>query len=140
MIKLKKADLEKIIGHAKSCLPNEACGLIAGIENNGVREIKEVYLLTNTDRSNEHFSLDPKEQLAAIKDMRSKGLTPLGNWHSHPESPSRPSDEDKRLAFDSKASYMILSLMERGKPVINSFRITGKDLKTAEKEQLIIEG
>ena len=139
MIKLKKADFEKILAHAQSCLPNEACGLIAGTENNGVREIKEVYLLTNTDQSNEHFSLDPKEQLAAIKDMRSKGLIPLGNWHSHPESPSRPSDEDKRLAFDSKASYMILSLMERDKPVLNSFRISGKDPKTAEKEQLVIE-
>ncbi len=139
MIKLKKADLEKMIAHAKGCLPNEACGLIAGTENNGVREIKAVYLLTNTDQSNEHFSLDPKEQLAAVKDMRSKGLTPLGNWHSHPESPSRPSDEDKRLAFDGRASYMILSLMERGKPVLNSFRITGKDPKISEKEQLVIE-
>lgn len=139
MIKIKKSDYEKILRHAQSCLPNEACGLIGGTENNDIREIKAVYLLTNTDRSNEHFSLDPKEQLAAIKDMRAKGLTPLGNWHSHPESPSRPSDEDKRLAFDSKASYMILSLMERDNPVLNSFRISGKDPKTAEKEQLVIE-
>ena len=29
-------------------------------------------------------------------------FVPLGNWHSHPESPSRPSDEDKRLAYDSQ--------------------------------------
>ena len=139
VIKMKKADLEKIIGHAKSCLPNEACGLIAGTVNDNVREIKAVYLLTNTDASNEHFSLDPKEQLTAVKDMRAKGLVPLGNWHSHPGSPSRPSEEDKRLAFDSKASYMILSLMERDKPVLNSFRITGNDPKTSEKEQLVIE-
>ena len=139
VIKMKKADLEKILGHAKSCLPNEACGLIAGTVNDNVREIKAVYLLTNTDASNEHFSLDPKEQLTAVKDMRAKGLVPLGNWHSHPESPSRPSEEDKRLAFDSKASYMILSLMERDKPVLNSFRITGNDPKTSEKEQLVIE-
>ena len=85
---------------------------------------------------NEHFSLDPKEQLEAIKDMRKNGFVPLGNWHSHPESPSRPSEEDKRLAFDSKASYMILSLMDRENPVLNSFKITGD---TAEKEELVIE-
>lgn len=139
VIKMKKADFEKILGHAKSCLPNEACGLIAGTVNDNVREVQAVYLLTNTDASNEHFSLDPKEQLTAVKDMRAKGLVPLGNWHSHPESPSRPSEEDKRLAFDSKASYMILSLMERDKPVLNSFRITGNDPKTSEKEQLVIE-
>lgn len=139
MIKLRKTDFEKILRHAESELPNEACGLIAGKIDGENKTVEEVYLLTNTDRSNEHFSLDPKEQLAAIKDMRSKGFVPLGNWHSHPESPSRPSDEDKRLAFDSKASYMILSLMDRENPVLNSFRITGKDPKNSEKEELLIE-
>lgn len=135
MITLKKSDFEKILKHAESVLPEEACGLIAGdITENG-KEIKKVYILTNIDHSNEHFSLDPKEQLAAVKDMRANGLTPLGNWHSHPESPSRPSEEDKRLAYDSKASYLILSLMDREKPLLNSFKINGD---TAENEGLVI--
>lgn len=136
MIRLLKTDYEKIVAHAEKELPNEACGLIGGTINGDSKEIKKVYLLTNIDHSNEHFSLDPKEQLAAIKNMRQNGLVPLGNWHSHPESPSRPSDEDKRLAYDSKASYMILSLMDRQNPVLNSFKITGD---TAEKEELVIE-
>ena len=136
MIKLLKTDYEKIVAHAEKELPNEACGIIGGTINGDSKEIKKVYLLTNIDHSNEHFSLDPKEQLAAIKDMRQNGLVPLGNWHSHPESPSRPSDEDKRLAYDSKASYMILSLMDRQNPVLNSFKITGD---TAEKEELVME-
>lgn len=136
MIKLTKSDFEKILAHAVKELPNEACGLISGTVEGGDKKIKRVYLLTNIDHSNEHFSLDPKEQLEAIKDMRKNGFVPLGNWHSHPESPSRPSEEDKRLAFDSKASYMILSLMDRENPVLNSFKITGD---TAEKEELVIE-
>ena len=136
MIKLTKSDFEKILAHAVIELPDEACVLIAGTVKGGDKEIKRVYLLTNIDHSNEHFSLDPKEQLEAIKDMRKNGFVPLGNWHSHPESPSRPSEEDKRLAFDSKASYMILSLMDRENPVLNSFKITGD---TAEKEELVIE-
>lgn len=136
MIKLTKSDFKKILAHAVKELPDEACGLIAGTVEGGDKEIEKVYLLTNIDHSNEHFSLDPKEQLEAIKDMRKNGFVPLGNWHSHPESPSRPSEEDKRLAFDSKASYMILSLMDRENPVLNSFKITGD---TAEKEELVIE-
>lgn len=135
IIKLKKADFDKIVEHAEKELPNEACGLIAGKIEGETKLVKKVYLLTNIDHSNEHFSLDPKEQLSAIKDMRANGLVPLGNWHSHPESPSRPSDEDKRLAYDSTASYMILSLMDRNETVLNSFRITGTD---SEKEQLEI--
>ncbi len=135
MIKLNRADYEKMLSHARSTLPEEACGLIAGTVEGEDRIIRKVYLLTNTDHSPEHFSLDPKEQLAAIKDMRLHGLVPIGNWHSHPDTPSRPSDEDKRLAYDSRASYLILSLMDREHPVLHSFRIFGTD---AEKEELII--
>lgn len=136
MIKLSKSDYDKILAYALKELPNEACGLIAGEINGGDKIIKKVYLLTNIDHSNEHFSLDPKEQLSAIKDMRSNNIIPLGNWHSHPESPSRPSEEDKRLAYDKTASYMILSLMDNDNPVLNSFKITGD---SAEKEQLLID-
>ncbi len=135
MITLKKSDYEKILAYAVSELPNEACGLIAGKKYENNKTIEKVYLLTNIDHSNEHFSLDPKEQLAAVKDMRANGLVPLGNWHSHPESPSRPSEEDKRLAYDSSASYMILSLMDRKNPVLHSFAISGTD---SEKEELVI--
>ena len=110
MIQLNKADFEKMLAHATRELPDEACGLIAGEVQETDKIVRKVYLLTNIDHSNEHFSLDPKEQLAAVKDMRANGLVPLGNWHSHPESPSRPSEEDKRLAYDSKASYMIRPL------------------------------
>lgn len=136
MITITKADYEKIITHAVSELPNEACGLIAGKITDGDKYIEKVYLLTNIDKSNEHFSLDPKEQLAAVKNMRERGLSPLGNWHSHPESPSRPSEEDKRLAYDKSASYLILSLMDRENPVLNSFRIDGAD---AQREELVIK-
>ena len=136
MIRISKEDYQKIVDHALSELPNEACGLIAGRIDGEDKRIERVYLLTNTDRSNEHFSLDPKEQLAAIKDMRANGYIPLGNWHSHPETPSRPSEEDKRLAYDKNASYLILSLMDREAPVLNSFHIEGTD---AAKEELIVE-
>ncbi|MDE7303143.1 MAG: M67 family metallopeptidase [Oscillospiraceae bacterium] len=135
MIILKRIDFEKIHKYALAELPNEACGLIAGTESDGVKRVEKVYLLTNIDKSEEHFSLDPKEQLAAVKDMRQNGFVPLGNWHSHPSSPSRPSDEDKRLAYDSKASYMIMSLIDRENPVLNSFRIADN---FSEKEELVI--
>ena len=124
MLTMKKADYEKILAHAKENLPEEACGLIAGTKDGDKKIIEKVYLLENVDHTNEHFSMNPKEQLAAVKDMRANGLVPLGNWHSHPSSPSRPSDEDIKLAYDPNASYMIMSLMAEN-PVINSFHIEG---------------
>lgn len=138
-ITLKQSDYEKILDHAKKEAPDEACGLIAGIDHgDGSREIQKVYLLTNLDHSNEHFSLDPKEQLKAVQDMRKNGMKPLGNWHSHPESPSRSSQEDIRLAFDSRASYLILSLMDEDQPVLNSFHV--ENGVSAKEDLQVVEG
>lgn len=134
-ITLPRAEYEKMLAYARNNLPEEACGLIAGTQNESGKQIQKVFLLTNTDHSNEHFTIDPNEHLAAVKEMRAAGLVPLGNWHSHPESPSRPSDEDKRLAYDSRASYLILSLMDRDAPVLNAFHVENG---TSSKEELLI--
>lgn len=123
MLILKEEDFQKIYQHALAGLPNEACGLLGGCVEGEDQRITQVYLLRNVDESREHFSMDPAEQLAAIKDIRAKGIQLLGNFHSHPESPSRPSQEDIRLAFDSKMHYLILSLMDEKNPVLNSFHI-----------------
>ena len=122
-VRLKKSDFEAITAHAKSSLPNEACGLIAGIADNDIKTVEKVYLLSNPDNSPEHYSIDQKEQLAAVKDMRVHGLAPLGNFHSHPSTPARPSEEDIRLSYDPKASYLILSLAEET-PVLKAFGVT----------------
>ena len=136
MIQITKADYEKIIAHAKANLPEEACGLIAGSKDGDIKKIEKVYLLTNIDHTNEHFSMDPREQLAAVKDMRANGLTMLGNWHSHPESPSRPSEEDKRLAYDSTVNYLILSLMNIDEPVLKAFDIDKDKNVTVEPMEI----
>lgn len=115
---------DEMVKWAKEHLPEEACGLIAGTEDENGREIKKIYYLENTDHAEDHFTLSPKDQMKSIKDMREHGWKPLGNWHSHPSSPSRPSVEDISLAYDSKASYMILSLMAEN-TVLNSFHIEG---------------
>lgn len=139
-ITIKKEDFDRIYRHALAERPDEACGLIAGQDlPDGSREIQKVYLLTNIDHTNEHFTIDPKEQLSAIKDMRANGLKPLGNWHSHPETPARPSEEDKRLANDSRASYLIISLAEEGNPVLNGFHVEGEpEKREVRKEELVI--
>jgi proteasome lid subunit RPN8/RPN11 len=123
MIVLKQSDYETMLAHGLANRPEEACGLLGGTEEDGVRRVEAVYLIENEDHSNEHFTMSPQSQLKAIQDMRKHGWKPLGNFHTHPASPSRPSEEDKRLALDPNASYMILSLMEENAPVLHSFRI-----------------
>lgn len=136
MIKIDQEDYNTIIKHAKQGLPNEACGLLGGVVVEGVTYVKKVYCLTNIDASREHFSMDPKEQFAAIKDIRSNELQLIGNFHSHPETPARPSEEDKRLAYDSKLLYGIVSLMDEDAPVLKIFHIN--DVKEVTVEEVAI--
>ena len=130
MISLKRDVYNQIVAHAKADLPNEACGYLAGLD--GIVTLG--YQLTNIDHSPEHFSFDPAEQFKTVKDVRGKGLQILANYHSHPETPSRPSQEDIRLAFDPDISYIIISLAEN-EPVVKSFRIVNG---AVTNEELII--
>lgn len=118
MLKLQKGILQNIFAHAERELPIEACGYLAG--NDGV--ITEQYVMKNIDASTEHFSFDVQEQFSVLKDTRAKGLKILAVYHSHPETPARPSKEDISLAFDPEVSYVIVSLAD-GKKEIKSFKI-----------------
>lgn len=139
-VTIPRSEYEKILAEARRLAPVEACGLVAGADDDGVRRIVKAYVLTNVDHAAEHFSLDPKEQLAVVRRMRAEGLKPLGNWHSHPVSPSRPSEEDKRLSYDSAASYLILSLADAAHPVLNAFHVE-KARNFVRKEELeIVDG
>ncbi len=117
-MKIPKNIYEQIILHAQKDLPNEACGYLAGQSD----RVTKAYAIKNIDQSHEHFSFDPEEQFAAIKDMRNENLVPIAVYHSHPETPSRPSKEDIKLAYDPDISYVIISLAENI-PVIKSFKI-----------------
>lgn len=133
MLYITETDYNVILEYCIKNLPNEACGLVAGTEEGDSRFIKKVYLLTNTDASSRHFSMAPEEQFAAVKDMRAHGYKLLGNFHSHPNSLAMPSSEDRRLAYDTNTYYMIISLMDIDKPVLNVFNINREKDITAVK-------
>lgn len=118
MLRIPGNIVEELYDHAQTGLPEEICGYLAG---NG-REVSRVFRMTNIDHSPEHFAFDPAEQFQVIRAARKEGLEILANYHSHPETPARPSEEDIRLAFDPEISYVIVSLAA-AEPDMKSFRI-----------------
>ena len=127
MLTIPKTIIDAIIAHARRDFPLEACGILGG----AAREVSEHYPMANTDQSNEHFTLEPKEQFAVIKDLRAKGKEMVAIYHSHPETPARPSEEDIRLALTPGVSYLIVSLAGAA-PEVKSYRIEG-GVVTAEE-------
>ena len=132
MLTISKELYNQLIDHAINQLPIEACGYLAGKE--GV--IEKVYNLTNIDQSADHFSFDPAEQFSTVKDARKNGLEILANYHSHPSTPARPSEEDIKLAYDPDISYVIVSLANI-EPYAKSFKI--RDGKVNLEEITLIE-
>ncbi|WP_298270072.1 M67 family metallopeptidase [Geobacter sp.] len=120
MLTIPRAIHDDLIAHARADFPIEACGILGGTDG----AASAIFRMANTDRSNEHFMMDPKEQFAVVKELRNRGLAMLAIYHSHPESPARPSEEDIRLALTPGVSYVIVSLAG-AEPDVKSFRIAG---------------
>ena len=125
---ISKEIIDELITQAEKDAPNESCGYLLGTADG---EVTENYWMENIDHSSEHFSFAPKDQFAALRYAREHGLKILANWHSHPASPSRPSQEDLRLANDPTIRYAILSLLD-GEPKLNSFKILNGEVVDKE--------
>ena len=125
-----KEIIDKLVEQARQDAPNETCGYLLGTSGPDGNVVTEHYWMENIDHSSEHFSFAPKDQFAALRYAREHGLKILANWHSHPASPSRPSQEDLRLANDPNIRYAILSL-HKGIH-LNSFKIQNGEIVDKE--------
>jgi len=121
-LKIPKTIQNQLFAHSKALAPIESCGYLAGKDG----EITKFYEMTNIDNSPEHFSFDPKEQFAVMKDARNEGLQLISCYHSHPETPARLSEEDIRLFNDPNTVYIIVSLKEE-QPYMKGFTIKKSD-------------
>lgn len=119
MIILTEAQYQEILEHARTGVPEEVCGILAGEGET----VKHLYKMKNTEQSATRYFMEPREQLRVFKEMRERGWEMLGIYHSHPATPARPSEEDIKLAFYPEASYLILSLEDPKTPVLRAFRI-----------------
>jgi len=114
---------EQMLAQAKAEAPVEACGILAGKDG----EVERLYEMTNSDKSSDHFMMTPEEQFKVVKNIRSDGLEMLAIYHSHPETPARPSAEDIRLALTPDVIYVIVSL-QNTEPAIKGFLIEDKSV------------
>lgn len=133
MIILPRAIHDDIIRQANSELPNECCGYLAGTRTADATRVTLGIPMTNADASPEHFSFDPAEQFAAVRTARAAGLDLVANYHSHPETPARMSDEDIRLAHDTSIVYLIYSVSDEA---LKAFTVNAR--KDVSPEELTI--
>lgn len=127
MLNIKKPDFDIIVNHCKAGLPNEACGMVGGKNN----RVEKVYPMKNAKPGPDYYEMDPEEQFRVMKDIRDSGLEMIGLFHSHPAGQAYPSTVDVKQAYwpgtylpnYPEAIYIIVSFMDRSKPVARGFSI-----------------
>ncbi len=95
--------------------PQEACGLVAGLNNESVA----VFPVENILHSRTRYQLEPKEQIRIFFLLEEQGWELLAIYHSHPDGLSRPSRTDITEAAFDEAVHLIWS--QRG----NAWRCRG---------------
>ncbi len=123
---------ERMLEQARAEAPIEACGILAGSDG----RVEKLYTMRNADQSRYHCMMEPKEQFVVVKDIRAAGLKMLAVYHSHPETPARPSEEDIRLALTPDVVYVIVSLRNADAPTVKGFVINDHSITTVPVEVL----
>jgi [CysO sulfur-carrier protein]-S-L-cysteine hydrolase len=127
---------EGMISQARSELPNECCGLLAGrVQEAGVRgqeaEVRSQrseirgqeadasravitaqrrYALVNSNASPREYLSDARSMFEAVRDMRRFGLEIVAIYHSHPTSAPVPSRTDLERNYSPEVMNLIISL------------------------------
>jgi [CysO sulfur-carrier protein]-S-L-cysteine hydrolase len=94
--------MHEMIAHASRHAPLEACGLLAGSDN----QVEKVIGVRNQAQSPVRFVMDPHEQLQAFDWIESNGFDLLGIFHSHPAGPEIASVTDI-----TEAAYQVVHLI-----------------------------
>jgi len=112
---IDRSVLKEIQLHLEVEYPNEGCGFLFGTDSHRSRHITRMMKVENRSLENQRrrFLIDPLDYLKAERFAQQHHLQLLGIYHSHPDHPAIPSDNDLEYA-QPYFSYFIHSI-EKGK-------------------------
>jgi proteasome lid subunit RPN8/RPN11 len=105
-LRLTQELVDAMVEHARSELPNEACGLLGGSDDAAT----SFHPTRNADASPYRYTVDPGQALEVVLDLEDAGDDLVAIYHSHTKSAPYPSRTDSELATWPTAAYVIVSL------------------------------
>ncbi len=101
----------RILALAQSSPDKEICGLISARNNQPLRCIPVANV---ADQPDHLFTMDPAQQIDAMRQMREQGETLFAIYHSHPTESAEPSATDLEQVGYPEALQLIISLNTKG--------------------------
>jgi proteasome lid subunit RPN8/RPN11 len=114
MISISEQLLENVREHGIRDYPYECCGLLLGRYEADAKVVRETYPISNAREESakrNRFLIQPEELMRGERYARSNELEVVGFYHSHPDSPARPSQYDLEHAWPTY-SYIIVATSE----------------------------
>jgi proteasome lid subunit RPN8/RPN11 len=105
---------EEIFAHLEATYPNEGGGFLLGAVNGDTVDISETIRAENMFAAEEQFHrilLSPKDWARLEDEADERGLSLVGYYHSHPDSPAIPSIYDRDHALPH-FTYLITQVQE----------------------------
>ncbi len=110
-VRLSREIRDAIVEHARTALPNEACGVIVGDAPAHVGGVAHRWVpLRNALASPVRYSIDPRDLLRLTIETDDAGESFWAIVHSHVASPARPSPTDLRESHYPDSLYLLVSL------------------------------
>jgi proteasome lid subunit RPN8/RPN11 len=124
---------EEMLSQALSERPNECCGFLAGVAEEGVARIVRRFPLVNALANPTRYLSEGSSLCAAHRACREAGLEFLATYHSHPTSEPIPSKTDLEENNWPGLITLIISLLHE-KPMMRGWWLSPADFKEAEWE------
>ncbi len=118
---------DEIVAHARAGLPNEACGILAGLDD----RVERFFPAESDEPSPYYYRIESRDQIRIMNAIDDAGLDLIGIYHSHTSSPAFPSRTDAEQAFWPDAVYVIVSLAN-AEADVRGYRI--RDQEVTEEE------
>ena len=99
-----------MVRHARTELPNECCGLLAGVREGDTLRVLAWHPLINEAASPTKYLSDGRSMLKADRAMRDAGHEIMAVYHSHPTSEPIPSRTDLEWEYYADVVHFIIGL------------------------------
>lgn len=134
-IKIPRQLLAELISHALEDDPNECCGLLLGKRD----EVDEIHRMSNVNKKPiSRYTMDPGELIEAQEKAKKSDREFVAIYHSHTFTQGYPSKTDIQNAVavaSISARHVIVSLVEKTRPVVRAFKINAD----SEVTELVVQ-
>ena len=124
MILLSPSLREQITAAAEAAYPAECCGLLTGSGQTVTRTAPSPNV--TEENADNRFEVDPGLRFALMRELQKSGERIIGHYHSHPDRPARPSEYDRKMAFEPELAWVIVSVINGKAAGIAAFMADGE--------------